>query len=98
MIASKDVKGTYDGLVIPRKLPGPNGLVDAAPIYKAAMAQARPALLKHFLDTLHQDRRAGRADHAGASPSSRARTRAACRRSCSSSATPTRAATRASPG
>ena len=44
MIASKDVKGTYDGLVIPRKLPGPNGLVDAAPLYKAAIAEARPAL------------------------------------------------------
>ena len=52
MIASKDVKGTYDGLVIPRKLPGPNGLVDAAPLYKAAIAQARPALFKHFRDTL----------------------------------------------
>src|SRR5688572_23119956 len=32
-IASKDVKGTYEGLVIPRKLPAPNGTVDAAPIY-----------------------------------------------------------------
>jgi mandelamide amidase len=52
MIASKDVKGTYDGLVIPRKLPGPNGLVDAAPLYKAAIAEARPALFKHFRDTL----------------------------------------------
>jgi indoleacetamide hydrolase len=51
MIASKDVKGTYDGLVVPRKLPGPNGLVDAAPIYKAAMEQARPALRRHFVDT-----------------------------------------------
>ena len=50
-IASKDVKGTYDGLVIPRKLPAPNGVVDAAPIYKAAMEQARPALLRHFGDT-----------------------------------------------
>ena len=50
-IASKDVKGTYDGLVIPRKLPAPNGVVDAAPIYKAAMEQARPALLKQFADT-----------------------------------------------
>ena len=50
-IASKDVKGTYDGLVIPRKLPAPDGVVDAAPIYKAAMEQARPALLKHFSDT-----------------------------------------------
>jgi mandelamide amidase len=52
MIASKDVKATYDGLVLPRKLPAPNGVVDAAPAYKAAMATARPALLKHFMDTL----------------------------------------------
>ena len=65
-IASKDVKGTYDGLVMPRKLPAPNGVVDAAPLYKAAIAQARPALLKHFHDTFARtDRRAGRADHAG---------------------------------
>ena len=53
-IASKDVKGTYDGLVIPRKLPAPNGVVDAAPIYKAAMDQARPALLKNFADTFQK--------------------------------------------
>jgi indoleacetamide hydrolase len=50
-IASKDVKGTYDGLVVPRKLPAPNGVVDAAPIYNAAMQQARPALVAHFADT-----------------------------------------------
>lgn len=44
-IASPDVKGTYDGLVIPRKLPGPdNTLVDAAPIYDAAIRTARPAM------------------------------------------------------
>ncbi|MCK1385399.1 indoleacetamide hydrolase [Bradyrhizobium sp. 21] len=44
-IASPDVKGTYDGLVIPRKLPGPdNTLVDAEPIYSAAIRSARPAL------------------------------------------------------
>src|SRR3954454_5725434 len=44
-IASPDVKGTYDGLVIPRKLPGPdNTLVDAEPIYDAAIRIARPAL------------------------------------------------------
>ena len=30
-IASKDVKGTYDELVIPRKLPAPNGVADAEP-------------------------------------------------------------------
>ena len=51
-IASKDVKGTYEALVLPRKLPAPSGVVDAAPAYKAAMATARPALLKHFMDTL----------------------------------------------
>jgi Asp-tRNA(Asn)/Glu-tRNA(Gln) amidotransferase A subunit family amidase len=51
-IASKDVKGTYDGLVIPRKLPAPNNaVVDAEPAYTAAMAQARPALVQHFADT-----------------------------------------------
>ncbi|MBB4370005.1 mandelamide amidase [Bradyrhizobium sp. cir1] len=44
-IASADVKGTYDGLVIPRKLPAPDGtLVDARPIYDAAIGTARPAL------------------------------------------------------
>lgn len=44
-ISSADVKGTYDGLVIPRKLPGPdNTLVDAKPIYDAAINTARPAL------------------------------------------------------
>ncbi len=43
--ASPDVKGTYQGLVIPRKLPGPNNtLVDAAPAYAAAMKKARPKL------------------------------------------------------
>lgn len=50
-IASPDVKGTYDALVIPRKLPGPNGLVDAAPIYQAAMTVHRPALIKLYADT-----------------------------------------------
>lgn len=44
-ISSPDVKGTYDGLVMPRKLPGPdNTLVDAQPIYEAAIKTARPAL------------------------------------------------------
>jgi len=44
-IASPDVKGTYEGLVIPRKLPGPNDtLVDAKPAYDAAMKTSRPAL------------------------------------------------------
>ncbi|MCP3411743.1 indoleacetamide hydrolase [Bradyrhizobium sp. CCGB01] len=44
-IASPDVKGTYEGLVIPRKLPGPGDtLLDARPIYDAAIKTARPAL------------------------------------------------------
>lgn len=43
--ASPDVKGTYQGLVIPRKLPGPgNTLVDGGPAYAAAMKKARPKL------------------------------------------------------
>jgi mandelamide amidase len=50
-IASKDVKATYDTLVVPRKLPAANGTVDAAPVYAAAMRDARPALLQHFVDT-----------------------------------------------
>ena len=49
-IASADVKGTYEGLVIPRKLPGPNGLVDAKPIYEAAIREGRPALQKLYAD------------------------------------------------
>lgn len=60
-ISSPDVKGTYDGLVIPRKLPGPNNtLVDAKPAYEAAMKTSRPALValygstfkKHKLDAI----------------------------------------------
>jgi mandelamide amidase len=47
-IASKDVKGTYDGLVVPRKLPAPDRVVDAAPVYKTAMEQARPMLHQNF--------------------------------------------------
>jgi mandelamide amidase len=51
-IASPDVKGTYQGLVIPRKLPGPNNtVVDAKPAYDAAMKTARPALQALYRDT-----------------------------------------------
>jgi mandelamide amidase len=53
-IASKDVKATYDGLVVPRKLPAPNGVVDAAPAYAAAMRDARPALLKVYTETFQR--------------------------------------------
>ncbi|HKX40415.1 MAG TPA: amidase family protein, partial [Burkholderiaceae bacterium] len=48
-ISSPDVKGTYEGLVIPRKLPGPNNtLVDAKPIYEAAVKTGRPALQSQY--------------------------------------------------
>ncbi|MCZ2173970.1 MAG: indoleacetamide hydrolase [Burkholderiales bacterium] len=51
-ISSPDVKGTYDGLVIPRKLPGPNNtVVDARPAYEAAMKTGRPALQKLYKET-----------------------------------------------
>lgn len=54
-ISSPDVKGTYDGLVIPRKLPGPdNTLVDAQPAYEAAMTTSRPALQVLYGDTFRQ--------------------------------------------
>jgi indoleacetamide hydrolase len=56
-IASPDVKGTYDGLVIPRKLPGPNNtVVDAKPAYDAAMKTARPALQVLYRDTFAKNR------------------------------------------
>jgi mandelamide amidase len=53
-IASKDVKATYEGLVVPRKLPAPNGVADAAPAYEAAMRDARPALLRIYSDTFQR--------------------------------------------
>ena len=53
-IASKDVKATYDGLVVPRKLPSPNGMIDGASAYAAAMRDARPALLKVYTDTFQR--------------------------------------------
>ncbi len=53
--ASPDVKGTYQGLVIPRKLPGPNNtVVDARPAYDAAMKTGRPALKKLYAETFRQ--------------------------------------------
>jgi Asp-tRNA(Asn)/Glu-tRNA(Gln) amidotransferase A subunit family amidase len=55
-IASRDVKGTYTGLVLPRKLPTPNGMLDAAPVYAAAMRDGRPALFKVFTDVFQRHR------------------------------------------
>lgn len=54
-IVSPDVKGTYEGLVIPRKLPGPdNTLVDAKPAYDSAMKNSRPALIKLYQNTFSE--------------------------------------------
>jgi indoleacetamide hydrolase len=55
-IASPDVKGTYEGLVLTRKLPAPGGVVDAAPVYRAAMSTHRPALVKLYADTFSANR------------------------------------------
>jgi mandelamide amidase len=55
--ASPDVKGTYQALVIPRKLPGPdNSVVDAKPAYDAAMKSGRPALKKIYAAAFKQHR------------------------------------------
>ncbi|MCP3386435.1 indoleacetamide hydrolase [Bradyrhizobium sp. CCGUVB4N] len=51
-IASADVKGTYEGLVLPRKLPAPDGsFVDAKPLYDHAITIARPALQALYQQT-----------------------------------------------
>lgn len=56
-IASPDVKGTYEGLVLPRKLPVPGGgVVDAAPAYRAAMQTHRPALMRLYAETFAAQR------------------------------------------
>ena len=55
-IASPDVKGTFEAFVIPRKLPAPNGTVDAKPAYDNAMRIARPALQKLYRDTFAKNK------------------------------------------
>lgn len=46
------MRATYWSLVIPRKLPGPDGaLIDGKPIYDVAMREARPALQVLYRDT-----------------------------------------------
>lgn len=56
-IASPDVKGTYEGLVLPRKLPAPDGsFVDAKPLYDEAINGARPALQALYQRTFADNR------------------------------------------
>jgi Asp-tRNA(Asn)/Glu-tRNA(Gln) amidotransferase A subunit family amidase len=54
---SPDVKAIFEGLVIPRKLPGPNNtLVDTAPIYNAAMQTHRPQLQRLYAEAFAKHR------------------------------------------
>ncbi|WP_431110324.1 indoleacetamide hydrolase [Variovorax paradoxus] len=55
-VASPDVKATFEAFVVPRKLPAPNGMVDAKPAYDNAMHVARPALQKLYRDTFARHR------------------------------------------
>jgi mandelamide amidase len=47
-ISSPDVAGTYKSLVLPEKLPGPDGLVEAKPVYEAAIKTHRPMLIQEY--------------------------------------------------
>jgi len=47
-ISSPDVAGTYKGLVLPEKLPSPDGLVEAAPVYEDAIKTHRPMLIQEY--------------------------------------------------
>jgi mandelamide amidase len=48
-IASPDVKATYDALVVPGKLVGPDGsLIDAEPVYEDAINTQRPLLIQEY--------------------------------------------------
>src|SRR5262249_8912949 len=55
-ISSPDVKGTYMGLGLPRKLPGPNDtVVDGLPAYQDAIAKWRPALQTLYAETFSRN-------------------------------------------
>jgi len=47
-LASPDVKAVYDSMVLPRKLPSRNEMVDVEPLYRAAQAHGRPALRERY--------------------------------------------------
>ena len=48
-ILSPDVKATYETFVLPEKLPAPDGsLVDAEPVYRAAIDEGRRALVAAY--------------------------------------------------
>jgi len=47
-ISSPDVAQTYKNLVIPGKLPGADGLIEAAPVYETAIKTHRPMLIQEY--------------------------------------------------
>lgn len=56
-IASPDVKGTYEAIVLPRKLPTSSGaFVETAPIYRDAIATKRPQLVALYAKTFADNR------------------------------------------
>ncbi|MEZ5652639.1 MAG: indoleacetamide hydrolase [Burkholderiaceae bacterium] len=56
-IVSPDVKGTYQGLVLPGKLPGPdNTVVDAQPIYETAVGVGRDKLRDRYRQLFTENR------------------------------------------
>ncbi|MNQ97478.1 Mandelamide hydrolase [compost metagenome] len=55
-IHSPDVRAIYDDWVLPRKIPGAQGLVDVAPLYAAAQSGGRQALREHYQDLFEQHR------------------------------------------
>ena len=82
-IASPDVKGTYDGLVIPRKLPAPNNTVRRQAGLRRGDEAVAPGIAEAVRRHLQaaQARRVGVPHRAQGGDGGRSRSRAACRRS-----------------
>ena len=95
LIVSKDVKTTYDALVLPRKLPGPGWSYRCRAGVRSGDQGSAPgadqALCGHVPPV--PDRCADLPDQSRTSQRSRDPKRAVCRPSCCSSRTPIRAAT-----
>ncbi|CAD5106099.1 indoleacetamide hydrolase [Zestomonas carbonaria] len=53
-IHSPDVRAIYEQWVLPRKVPGNQGLVDVGPVYAAARNGGRQALMEHYQDLFEQ--------------------------------------------
>ncbi|MCY1495428.1 Mandelamide hydrolase [compost metagenome] len=53
---SPDVRAIYENWVLPRKMPCGDGLIDVAPVYRAACDGARQALRERYQDLFEQHR------------------------------------------